>query len=112
MTMAANFAFLLRDFMNQLDIKITSITIPREPSNFACKFNETVLSYLIANAINESVCFCNVNKKTGERSMVVIEANGNQGTGTFVKVQNKKFIITCSHVVFQVIDLIRYIYFL
>ncbi|XP_013100228.2 peroxisomal leader peptide-processing protease [Stomoxys calcitrans] len=73
MTMAANFAYLLRDFMNQLGIKITSITIPREPSNFAW-----------------------------ERTMVVIEANGNQGTGTFVKVQNKKFIITCSHVVFQV----------
>ncbi|XP_061386779.1 peroxisomal leader peptide-processing protease-like [Musca vetustissima] len=73
MTIAANFAFLLRDFMNQLGIKITTITIPREPSNFAW-----------------------------ERSLVVIEANGNQGTGTFVKVQNKKFIITCSHVVFQV----------
>lgn len=33
---------------------------------------------------------------------MVIEANGNQGTGTLVKVQNKKFILTCSHVVFQV----------
>ncbi|TMW42262.1 hypothetical protein DOY81_012657 [Sarcophaga bullata] len=73
MTIAANFAHLLRDFMNQLGIKITTVMLPREPSNFAW-----------------------------ERTLVVIEANGNQGTGTLVKVQNKKFILTCSHVVFQV----------
>ncbi|KAM7345536.1 peroxisomal leader peptide-processing protease [Cochliomyia hominivorax] len=73
MTMAANFAHLLRDFMQQLGIKITTIMLPREPSNFAW-----------------------------ERALVVIEAAGNQGTGTLVRVQNKKFILTCSHVVFQV----------
>uniref|UniRef100_A0A1B0GCB1 Peroxisomal leader peptide-processing protease n=1 Tax=Glossina morsitans morsitans TaxID=37546 RepID=A0A1B0GCB1_GLOMM len=73
MTLVANFAYLLRDFMKQLGIKITSFTLPREPSDFAW-----------------------------ERSLVIIEAAGKQGTGTFVKVQNKKFILTCSHVVFEV----------
>lgn len=38
----------------------------------------------------------------GERAMVVIEAAGSQGTGTFIKVLNKKFILTCTHVVFKV----------
>lgn len=38
----------------------------------------------------------------GERAMVVIKAAGCQGTGTFVKVLNKKFILTCTHVVFKV----------
>uniref|UniRef100_A0A1A9V209 Peroxisomal leader peptide-processing protease n=1 Tax=Glossina austeni TaxID=7395 RepID=A0A1A9V209_GLOAU len=73
MTLVANFAYLLRDFMKQLGIKITSFTLPREPSDFAW-----------------------------ERSLVIIEATGKQGTGTFVKVQKKKFILTCSHVVFEV----------
>uniref|UniRef100_A0A1A9WJX7 Peroxisomal leader peptide-processing protease n=1 Tax=Glossina brevipalpis TaxID=37001 RepID=A0A1A9WJX7_9MUSC len=78
MTLVANFAYLMRDFIKQLGIKITSITMPREPSNFAW-----------------------------ERFLVIIEAGGNQGTGTFVKVQNKKFILTCSHVVFQVNSKVR-----
>uniref|UniRef100_A0A1B0B5E8 Peroxisomal leader peptide-processing protease n=1 Tax=Glossina palpalis gambiensis TaxID=67801 RepID=A0A1B0B5E8_9MUSC len=74
MTLVANFAYILRDFMQQLGIKITSFTLPREPSShFAW-----------------------------ERFLVIVEAAGKQGSGTFVKVQNKKFILTCSHVVFQV----------
>ncbi|XP_037940931.1 uncharacterized protein LOC119673897 [Teleopsis dalmanni] len=71
-TIAASFAYLLRDFMKQLGVKITSITVPREPSNFSW-----------------------------ERAMVAIVADGNQGTGTFVRVQQKKFILTCSHVLYQ-----------
>ncbi|XP_020717724.1 uncharacterized protein LOC101449967 isoform X2 [Ceratitis capitata] len=72
LTLAANFAFLLRDFMRQLGLNITSVPVPRYSSNFPW-----------------------------ERAMVVIEAAGSQGTGTFVKVLNKKFILTCTHVVFK-----------
>lgn len=72
LTLAANFAYLLRDFMQQLGLNITSVRLPRDSSNFPW-----------------------------ERAMVVIEAAGSQGTGTFVKVLNKKFILTCTHVVFK-----------
>ncbi|XP_067634240.1 uncharacterized protein [Eurosta solidaginis] len=73
LTLAANFACLLRDFMRQLGLSVTWIRVPRNSSNFLW-----------------------------ERAMVVIEAAGSQGTGTFVKVLNKKFIVTCSHVVFKI----------
>ncbi|XP_054741257.1 uncharacterized protein LOC129246444 isoform X1 [Anastrepha obliqua] len=72
LTLAANFAFVLRDFMRQLGLNIMSVRVARDSSNFPW-----------------------------ERAMVVIEAGGSQGTGTFVKVLNKKFILTCTHVVFK-----------
>lgn len=72
LTMAANFGHLFRDFTRQLGLKLPHITLPREPSNFLW-----------------------------ERTMVVIEAAGNQGTGTFIQVLNTKFILTCAHVVLK-----------
>ncbi|XP_055380045.1 uncharacterized protein LOC129611117 [Condylostylus longicornis] len=36
---------------------------------------------------------------TWEKSLVIIFCNGQQGTGTLVKVLNRKFILTCSHVI-------------
>ncbi|KAM8711789.1 hypothetical protein ACLKA7_012318 [Drosophila subpalustris] len=73
LTLAANFGYLLRDFMKQLGTPITMFNLSREPSNFAW-----------------------------ERTIVVIESSGQQGTGTFIKVHNKRFILTCAHVVGQV----------
>ncbi|XP_030388457.1 uncharacterized protein LOC115634714 [Scaptodrosophila lebanonensis] len=72
LTIAANFGYLLRDFMEQLGVPITTFHLQREPSNFAW-----------------------------ERTIVVIESSGQQGTGTFIKVHNKRFILTCAHVVGQ-----------
>ncbi|XP_060655422.1 uncharacterized protein LOC132790755 isoform X1 [Drosophila nasuta] len=72
LTLAANFGYLLRDFMEQLGTPITMFNMPREPSNFAW-----------------------------ERTIAVIESSGQQGTGTFIKVHNKRFILTCAHVVGQ-----------
>ncbi|XP_034476830.1 uncharacterized protein LOC117783517 [Drosophila innubila] len=73
LTLAANFGYLLRDFMEQLGTPITMFNLTREPSNFAW-----------------------------ERTIAVIESSGQQGTGTFIKVHNKRFILTCAHVVGQV----------
>ncbi|KAH8413819.1 hypothetical protein KR222_008839 [Zaprionus bogoriensis] len=70
LTLAANFGYLLRDFMRQLGTPIATLSLAREPSNFAW-----------------------------ERTIAVIESAGQQGTGTFIKVQNKRFILTCAHVV-------------
>ncbi|ALC41910.1 CG3589 [Drosophila busckii] len=72
LTLAANFGYLLRDFMEQLGTPITMISSTREPSNFAW-----------------------------ERSIAVIESGGQQGTGTFIKVHNRRFILTCGHVIGQ-----------
>ncbi|EDW60060.1 uncharacterized protein [Drosophila virilis] len=72
LTLAANFGYLLRDFMEQLGTPITMLSLPREPSDFAW-----------------------------ERTIVVIESAGQQGTGTYIKVHNKRFILTCAHVVGQ-----------
>lgn len=38
----------------------------------------------------------------GERSIVVIESAAHQGTGTYIRVHNKCFILTCAHVVGKV----------
>lgn len=72
LTLAANFGYLLSDFMEQLGTPITMFNITREPSNFSW-----------------------------ERTIAVIESSGQQGTGTFIKVHNKRFILTCAHVVGQ-----------
>ncbi|KAH8283496.1 hypothetical protein KR018_004147 [Drosophila ironensis] len=70
LTLAANFGYLLRNFMEQLGMPIATLQPSREPSNFAW-----------------------------ERTIVVIESAGQQGTGTFIRVHNKHFILTCAHVV-------------
>ncbi|KAH8400914.1 hypothetical protein KR009_001795 [Drosophila setifemur] len=75
LTLAANFGYLLRNFMDQLGMPTSTLQLTREPSNFAW-----------------------------ERTIVVIESLGQQGTGTFIKVHNKQFILTCAHVVGQDID--------
>ncbi|XP_017070480.2 uncharacterized protein LOC108107448 [Drosophila eugracilis] len=72
LTLAANFGYLLRNFMEQLGMPTTKFQLAREPSNFAW-----------------------------ERTIVVIESAGQQGTGTFIRVHNKHFILTCAHVVGQ-----------
>ncbi|KAI8040131.1 uncharacterized protein LOC128254423 [Drosophila gunungcola] len=72
LTLAANFGYLLKNFMEQLGMSISTFQLSREPSNFAW-----------------------------ERTIVVIESAGQQGTGTFIKVHNKHFILTCAHVVGQ-----------
>ncbi|XP_033253189.1 uncharacterized protein LOC117192581 isoform X1 [Drosophila miranda] len=72
LTLAANFGYLLGNFMEQLGIPTTTFNLAREPSSFAW-----------------------------ERTVVVIDSSGQQGTGTFIKVHNKHFILTCAHVVGQ-----------
>ncbi|XP_016974347.1 uncharacterized protein LOC108041076 [Drosophila rhopaloa] len=72
LTLAANFGYLLRNFMEQLGMSTSTFQLTREPSNFAW-----------------------------ERTIVVIESAGQQGTGTFIRVHNKHFILTCAHVVGQ-----------
>ncbi|KAH8301789.1 hypothetical protein KR059_011804 [Drosophila kikkawai] len=72
LTLAANFGYLLRNFMEQLGMPSTTFQLTREPSNFPW-----------------------------ERTIVVIESAGQQGTGTFIRVHNKHFILTCAHVVGQ-----------
>ncbi|XP_034654289.1 uncharacterized protein LOC117892278 [Drosophila subobscura] len=72
LTLAANFGYLLRNFMEQLGIPTTTFNLAREPSSFAW-----------------------------ERTIVVIDSAGQQGTGTFITVHNKHFILTCAHVVGQ-----------
>ncbi|XP_002043129.2 uncharacterized protein LOC6618881 [Drosophila sechellia] len=72
LTLAANFGYLLRNFMEQLGMSTTEFQLSREPSSFAW-----------------------------ERTIVVIESAGQQGTGTFIRVHNKRFILTCAHVVGQ-----------
>jgi len=37
LTLAANFGYLLRNFMEQLGMSTTTFQLTREPSNFACK---------------------------------------------------------------------------
>lgn len=37
LTLAANFAYLLRDFMRQLGLNVTSVRVQRDSSNFRCK---------------------------------------------------------------------------
>ncbi|EDW73936.1 uncharacterized protein Dwil_GK21671 [Drosophila willistoni] len=73
LTLAANFGYLFKNFMDQLGIPIASFNLPRDSTNFPW-----------------------------ERTIVVIQSQGQQGTGTFIKVRNKRFILTCGHVVGQV----------
>ncbi|TDG47706.1 hypothetical protein AWZ03_005850 [Drosophila navojoa] len=68
--LAANFGYIVRDFMAQLGTRITILSLPRETSNFSW-----------------------------ERSIVVIESASHQGTGTYIRVHDKCFILTCAHVV-------------
>lgn len=78
LTLAANFGYLLRNFMEQLGMSTTAFQLSREPSSFAW-----------------------------ERTIVVIESAGQQGTGTFIRVHNKRFILTCAHVVGQNIETVN-----
>lgn len=43
LTLAANFGYLLRDFMEQLGTPITMLSLPREPSDFACMLHENCI---------------------------------------------------------------------
>ncbi|KAH8233120.1 hypothetical protein KR026_004536 [Drosophila bipectinata] len=70
LTMAVNFGYLLRSFMEHLGMPVAQFQFNREPSTFAW-----------------------------ERTILVIYTSGQQGTGTFIRVHNKRFILTCAHVI-------------
>lgn len=70
LTLAANFSHILKDFLRKVGINVTSIDIPQK-----------TLSY------------------QWERSIVVVMMDSKQCTGTLVKILNKTFVLTCSHVI-------------
>ncbi|XP_055837548.1 uncharacterized protein LOC129905949 [Episyrphus balteatus] len=70
LTLAASFSHILIDFMKKLGISVSSIAVPPKISSFQW-----------------------------ERSIVVVMIDDKQCTGTLVKILNKTFVLTCSHVI-------------
>lgn len=70
LTLAASFSHVLRDFLTKVGINVTTIKMPQVVSGFHW-----------------------------ERSIVAVVIGNKQCTGTLVKVLNKSFVLTCSHII-------------